>query len=149
MKLHYTKYTANYKEFILGCLDVEDTMKEEERINYIWDRFRQEYGHMIDRVGEQKALSEWLSGLALPLPFYNYDIIELAKRVETELLKINKPLKVAVMGCVVNGPGEAKDADIGIACGKSKAILFKKGKKIKILEEKELLTVLMAEVERL
>jgi len=79
MKLHYTKYTANYKEFILGCLDVEDTMKEEERINYIWDRFRQEYGHMIDRVGEQKALSEWLSGLALPLPFYNYDIIELAK----------------------------------------------------------------------
>ena len=79
MKLHYTKYTANYKEFILGCLDVKDTMKEGERINYIWDRFRQEYGHMINRVGEQKALSEWLSGLALPLPFYNYDIIELAK----------------------------------------------------------------------
>jgi (E)-4-hydroxy-3-methylbut-2-enyl-diphosphate synthase len=77
------------------------------------------------------------------------DIIELAKKAEIELLKINKPLKVAVMGCVVNGPGEAKDADIGIACGKSKEKLYKKGKKIKILEEKELLTALMTEARKL
>ncbi len=76
------------------------------------------------------------------------DIIKLAEEVEQELLKINKPIKVAVMGCVVNGPGEAKDADIGIACGQAKAILFKKGKKIGVIEEKDFLTALMAEVER-
>jgi len=76
------------------------------------------------------------------------DIIKLAEEVEEKLLKIDKPIKVAVMGCVVNGPGEAKDADIGIACGKGRAILFKKGKKIKVVEEKDFLTALMAEVER-
>jgi (E)-4-hydroxy-3-methylbut-2-enyl-diphosphate synthase len=77
------------------------------------------------------------------------DIIKLAAAVESELIKINKPIKVAVMGCVVNGPGEAKDADIGIACGKGKAVLFKKGKKIKTIQEKDFLTALMREVERL
>jgi (E)-4-hydroxy-3-methylbut-2-enyl-diphosphate synthase len=77
------------------------------------------------------------------------DIIKLAEAVEKELLKIDKPIKVAVMGCVVNGPGEAKDADIGIACGKGRAVLFKKGKKIKTIEEKDFITALMAEVERL
>jgi (E)-4-hydroxy-3-methylbut-2-enyl-diphosphate synthase len=76
------------------------------------------------------------------------DIIKLAEAVEKELLKVNKPIKVAVMGCVVNGPGEARDADIGIACGKGRAILFKKGKKIKTIEEKDFITALMAEVER-
>ena len=76
------------------------------------------------------------------------DIIKLAEEVEQKLLKIDKPIKVAVMGCVVNGPGEAKDADIGIACGKGKAVLFKKGKKIGVIEEKDFVTALMAEVER-
>ena len=52
------------------------------------------------------------------------------------------------MGCVVNGPGEAKDADIGIACGKGKAVLFKKGKEIGTIQEKDFLRVLMAEVEK-
>jgi len=75
------------------------------------------------------------------------DIIRLAEEVEQELLKIDKPIKVAVMGCVVNGPGEAKDADIGIACGKRKAVLFKKGKKIGVVEEKDFLTALMREIE--
>jgi (E)-4-hydroxy-3-methylbut-2-enyl-diphosphate synthase len=68
--------------------------------------------------------------------------------VEEELLKTTKPLKVAVMGCVVNGPGEAKDADIGIACGKGKAVLFKKGEKIKTIKERDFVVALMAEVER-
>ncbi len=77
------------------------------------------------------------------------DIIKLAEAVEKELLKITKPIKVAVMGCVVNGPGEAKDADVGIACGKGKAILFKKGKKIGVVEEKDFVKVLMAEVEKM
>jgi len=76
------------------------------------------------------------------------DIVRLAEQVEEELSKINKPIKVAVMGCVVNGPGEAKDADVGIACGKSKGILFKKGKKIKTIQEKDFVTALMREVER-
>jgi len=75
------------------------------------------------------------------------DIIKLAEQVEEELLKIDKPIRVAVMGCVVNGPGEAKDADIGIACGKGKAILFKKGKKVGVIEEKDFISVLMREIE--
>jgi (E)-4-hydroxy-3-methylbut-2-enyl-diphosphate synthase len=76
------------------------------------------------------------------------DIIKLAEEVEERLLKIDKPIKVAVMGCEVNGPGEAKDADIGIACGKRRAVLFKNGKKIGVIEEKDFLSTLMAEVER-
>ena len=75
------------------------------------------------------------------------DILRLASEVEEELVKITKPIKVAVMGCVVNGPGEAKDADIGIACGQGKAVLFKKGKKIKTIEEADFIRVLMSEVE--
>jgi (E)-4-hydroxy-3-methylbut-2-enyl-diphosphate synthase len=75
------------------------------------------------------------------------DIVKLAAEVEKELLKVDKPIKVAVMGCIVNGPGEAKDADIGIACGKGRAILFKKGEKVKTIEEKDFIKVLMEEVE--
>ncbi len=77
------------------------------------------------------------------------DIIELAQAVEERLSGIDKPIKVAVMGCVVNGPGEARDADVGIACGKGRAVLFKKGKKIGVIEEKDFVAVLMAEVERM
>jgi (E)-4-hydroxy-3-methylbut-2-enyl-diphosphate synthase len=76
------------------------------------------------------------------------DIVKLAEEVEEQLTKIDKPIKVAVMGCVVNGPGEARDADVGIACGKGKAVLFKKGKKIGVVEEKDFVTALMTEVER-
>jgi (E)-4-hydroxy-3-methylbut-2-enyl-diphosphate synthase len=76
------------------------------------------------------------------------DIVKLAQAVEEELLKITKPIKVAVMGCVVNGPGEAQDADIGIACGKGRAVLFKKGKKLRTIQEKDFITALMTEVER-
>ena len=75
------------------------------------------------------------------------DIIKLAEAVEAELVKIDKPIRVAVMGCVVNGPGEAKDADIGIACGKGRGVLFKKGKKLGVIEEKDYLVALMREVE--
>jgi len=75
------------------------------------------------------------------------DIVKLAEKVETELLRIDKPIKVAVMGCVVNGPGEARDADVGIACGKGRPILFKKGEKIGVVEEKDFRTALMREVE--
>jgi (E)-4-hydroxy-3-methylbut-2-enyl-diphosphate synthase len=76
------------------------------------------------------------------------DIIRLAEAVEAELAGIDKPIKVAVMGCVVNGPGEAKDADIGIACGKGRGILFKKGRKVGVVEEEDFVRVLMEEVGR-
>jgi (E)-4-hydroxy-3-methylbut-2-enyl-diphosphate synthase len=75
------------------------------------------------------------------------NLIEIVKQVEERLAKVNKPIKVAVMGCVVNGPGEAKDADIGIACGKGKGVLFKKGEKICVIDEKDFVDVLMREVE--
>ena len=75
------------------------------------------------------------------------DVVKLAQEVEKRLLKIDKPIKVAVMGCVVNGPGEAKDADVGIACGKGKGVIFKKGEKVAVVEEKDFLTALMREVE--
>ena len=77
------------------------------------------------------------------------DIVKIAQEVEQELLKIKKPVKVAVMGCIVNGPGEAKDADVGIACGKGRAVLFKKGEQIATIEEKDFVRVLMEEVEKL
>jgi len=75
------------------------------------------------------------------------DIVKLAGEVEEKLAKIDKPIKVAVMGCEVNGPGEARDADVGIACGKGRAVLFKKGKKVGVVAEKDFISVLMREVE--
>ncbi|MBN1643901.1 MAG: flavodoxin-dependent (E)-4-hydroxy-3-methylbut-2-enyl-diphosphate synthase [Dehalococcoidales bacterium] len=74
------------------------------------------------------------------------DIIKIAQQVEVELQKIKTPIRVAVMGCVVNGPGEAKDADVGIACGKGRGILFRKGKKLGIVEEEDFVKSLMREV---
>jgi (E)-4-hydroxy-3-methylbut-2-enyl-diphosphate synthase len=76
------------------------------------------------------------------------DIINLTQQVEAELQKIKKPIKVAVMGCVVNGPGEAKDADVGIACGKNRGVLFKNGKRIRVVEEKDFLRALMGAIEK-
>jgi len=75
------------------------------------------------------------------------DVIELAGKVEQALQTIKKPIRVAVMGCVVNGPGEAKNADIGVACGKGRAILFKKGEQVAVIEESEILATLMREIE--
>jgi (E)-4-hydroxy-3-methylbut-2-enyl-diphosphate synthase len=77
------------------------------------------------------------------------DIIALAEAVSKRLKKISKPIKVAIMGCVVNGPGEAKDADVGIACGKGKGAIFRKGEVVSTAEEKDFLEALMAEVDSL
>lgn len=74
------------------------------------------------------------------------DIKKLAVKVEAKLRNFQKPMKVAVMGCIVNGPGEAREADIGIAGGKGRGILFKKGKVIKQLDESKLLDALMDEI---
>ena len=77
------------------------------------------------------------------------DIISMASQVEKALASIPTPLKVAVMGCIVNGPGEAKEADIGIAGGKGKGILFKKGVKVAVYEEKDLVKELLKQVQEL
>jgi len=77
------------------------------------------------------------------------DIIALAEAVSKRLGKISKPIKVAVMGCVVNGPGEAKDADVGIACGKGKGAIFKKGEVVGTASEDNLLEALMTEINSL
>lgn len=78
------------------------------------------------------------------------DIISLAKAVDERLKQIPyATIKVAVMGCVVNGPGEAKDADVGIACGKGKAAIFRKGKVVRTVAEADFLSALMAEVTQL
>lgn len=77
------------------------------------------------------------------------DLIGLANKIEKELKHINKPIKVAVMGCVVNGPGEAKEADIGIAGGKNEALIFKKGEIIKKVKEENIIEELINEINKL
>ena len=75
------------------------------------------------------------------------DMIPLAREVEKRIANIQKPIKVAVMGCVVNGPGEAREADIGIAGGKGEGLIFKKGEIIKKVKEEDLLCELMKQIE--
>ncbi|MBI2887628.1 MAG: flavodoxin-dependent (E)-4-hydroxy-3-methylbut-2-enyl-diphosphate synthase [Chloroflexi bacterium] len=77
------------------------------------------------------------------------DLIGLANQVQERLKKMDKQVKIAVMGCVVNGPGEAKDADLGIAGGKGRGVIFKHGKILRTVEEKDFLGVLMQEAESL
>lgn len=64
-------------------------------------------------------------------------------------MQYQKPLKLAIMGCVVNGPGEAREADLGIAGGKGEGLLFKKGEIIAKLPEEELLAALKAEIDKI
>jgi (E)-4-hydroxy-3-methylbut-2-enyl-diphosphate synthase len=74
------------------------------------------------------------------------DIISLTKKVERKTKDIQAPIKIAVMGCVVNGPGEARDADVGIAGGKGYGLLFRKGKIVGKVKEKNLVDVLLDQV---
>ena len=76
-------------------------------------------------------------------------LIELANKVEAATKSLKKNLKIAVMGCVVNGPGEAREADIGIAGGKGEGLIFKKGEIIKKVKEEELFAAFMEEVHKL
>lgn len=75
------------------------------------------------------------------------DVVKLANQVDNLLRASDKSVTVAVMGCEVNGPGEAKDADVGIAAGAGRAIIFRKGVKVKVVAEEDMLTALMEEVE--
>jgi (E)-4-hydroxy-3-methylbut-2-enyl-diphosphate synthase len=77
------------------------------------------------------------------------DVVGLAEKVSEYLRNVKKPIKVAVMGCIVNGPGEAKDADIGIACGKGRAAIFRKGKVVRSVDEAEFFQALKKEINSL
>ncbi|HEX5502369.1 MAG TPA: flavodoxin-dependent (E)-4-hydroxy-3-methylbut-2-enyl-diphosphate synthase [Thermomicrobiales bacterium] len=77
------------------------------------------------------------------------DLIALAERVEQYLTRVATPIKVAVMGCVVNGPGESKDADIGVAGGRGKGVIFAKGEIVRTCAEAEILPTIIEEINKL
>ncbi len=77
------------------------------------------------------------------------DLARVADEVEQRLKRVRVPIKVAVMGCVVNGPGEARDADIGLAAGRGQGMLFRHGQPIGTVREEDFVSAVMAEVEKL
>ena len=81
-KLHHTEYKKNYKKYILSTIEEDGEGKplktDQEKINYIFDRFNSEYGWNIERVGKFKAMTEWLQGLALDIEYWNDAIVSLA-----------------------------------------------------------------------
>ena len=78
-----------------------------------------------------------------------YDMIPIAREVERRLRGCTKPITVAVMGCVVNGPGEARNADVGIAGGDGEGLLFRRGEILRKVPQEELIDALMSEIEKL
>jgi (E)-4-hydroxy-3-methylbut-2-enyl-diphosphate synthase len=74
------------------------------------------------------------------------DLFTIANQIDDFLTTIKDPIRVAVMGCVVNGPGEARDADVGLASGNSKGVIFRKGKIVKTVPENEMIDALKAEI---
>lgn len=79
----------------------------------------------------------------------NIDLPAIAQQVEEKLASIKTPISVAVMGCVVNGPGEARDADLGIAGGKGEGLFFRKGKIVRKIAEEDLVSELFTEIDKL
>lgn len=77
------------------------------------------------------------------------DLIPLVRRVEKAVQKVTTPLKVAIMGCVVNGPGEAREADIGIAGGKGQGMLFARGRLVRRINEEDLVSTLLEEIKKM
>lgn len=114
-------------------------------------------GECVDEVRVAKAILKDLGLRKFGVEFVScptcgrtcIDLIGLANKVEERCKNIDKDIKVAVMGCAVNGPGEAREADIGVAGGKGYGLIFKKGEILKKLPEDELLDALMEEIEKL
>lgn len=113
-----------------------------------------------DPVNEVKVANEILKALGLKeygptliscptCGRCNIDLPSIAEKVEQRLSGITKPIKVAVMGCAVNGPGEARDADIGIAGGKGEGLVFRKGEVINKVSEDKLVDALFEELDKL
>jgi (E)-4-hydroxy-3-methylbut-2-enyl-diphosphate synthase len=76
------------------------------------------------------------------------DLFKIMGELETKLAHVKKPVSIAVLGCVVNGPGEASAADIGIASGKGVGILYRKGEMIKRVKEEDIVSTILEEVEK-
>jgi (E)-4-hydroxy-3-methylbut-2-enyl-diphosphate synthase len=77
------------------------------------------------------------------------DVIKLARRVQKAIRRLDKPLRVAVMGCVVNGPGEAADAELAICAAKNKAFIYRRGRKVSTVPEDRIIPALMEELQRI
>jgi hypothetical protein len=81
-KLHHTAYKKNYKKYILECVELDNDEKElktdQEKVKYIFDRFYSEFDWNVKRIGKQKAMTEWLQGLALNIEYWNDNIVPLA-----------------------------------------------------------------------
>jgi len=114
-----------------------------------------------DPVGEVEIASEILQSLDLyqrsrPLLTVcptcgraEIDVVKLARTVRRSIRGIKKPLHIAVMGCIVNGPGEAADADLAVCCAKEKAFIYRKGKRISIVPEDKIIPALLEELKTL
>lgn len=111
-----------------------------------------------DPIYEIKAAKEILKNLGLVKNIPNftscptcgrtaYNMIPIANEIENYLQTIHKEIHVAVMGCIVNGPGEAKEADLGVAGGKGEALLFKKGEIIRKIKEEDIISELKKEID--
>jgi (E)-4-hydroxy-3-methylbut-2-enyl-diphosphate synthase len=77
------------------------------------------------------------------------DIVQLARKVKKAVNRIDKPMRIAVMGCIVNGPGEAADADLAVCAAKNKAFIYKKGKKIAVVAENQIIPTLLKLLKKL
>jgi (E)-4-hydroxy-3-methylbut-2-enyl-diphosphate synthase len=77
------------------------------------------------------------------------DVTKLARKVRKGLKGINKPLRVAVMGCIVNGPGEAADADLAVCCAKGKGFIYRRGRKKAVVPQDKIISVLLEELSSL
>ena len=75
------------------------------------------------------------------------NLVEIAEKVEERLRSMEEPIEVAVMGCVVNGPGEARGADVGIAGGNGEGLIFRKGEVVRKVKEEDLLSELFREID--
>jgi (E)-4-hydroxy-3-methylbut-2-enyl-diphosphate synthase len=77
------------------------------------------------------------------------DVVALARRVKTAIAKIDRPLRIAVMGCIVNGPGEAADADLAVCAAKNKGFIYRRGKKIAVVSAKQIIPAMLKELKNL
>ena len=109
-----------------------------EEVNVAWD--------LLSAIGMRRLRPEMVS--CPTCGRCQWDLMGVAAEVERRLAGVRAPITVAVMGCVVNGPGEAAGADIGLAGGRGRAVLFAAGEKIRTVDEKCAVDELMAEIER-
>ncbi|WP_455138877.1 flavodoxin-dependent (E)-4-hydroxy-3-methylbut-2-enyl-diphosphate synthase [Thermophilibacter sp.] len=131
----------------VGCLLMEgigDTMRLSltadpvEEVNVAWD--------LLSAVGLRRLRPELVS--CPTCGRCQWDLMGVAAEVERRLADVRAPISVAVMGCVVNGPGEAADADIGLAGGRGRAVLFAGGERLRTVDEADAVDELMAEIGR-